>query len=86
MVFGIASSEPESVVEDYRDFVGATFPFLLDSDGSVLRDYNQQQAFWSAAYPQDWIIGADFRVAYVNNGYEPDEIAAVVEEQLGSAR
>lgn len=86
MVFGVASSEPTSVVADYKDYVGASFPFLLDTDGSLLRDYSQQQAFWSAAYPQDWVIGADFKVAYVNNGYEPDEMIAVVEEQLASGR
>ena len=43
--------------------------------------YMMQAAFDTAAYPQDWVIGTDGRVAYVNNGYEPDEIAAVVEQE-----
>ena len=41
------------------------------------------QKFWSAAYPQDWIIGADFKVAYASNGYEADAMTAIIEEELG---
>jgi len=82
VVFGIASGESERLVEKFRDYTGATFPFLLDSDGSVNRQYSQQTAFVTAAYPQDWIIDPDFKVAYVNNGYEPDEMIAVIEENL----
>ena len=81
-VYGIATAESEYTVEQFKEYTGATYPFLLDTDGSVLNAYSQQTAFWSAAYPQDWIIGADFKVAYVNNGYEPDEMIAVIEEQL----
>ena len=82
MVYAIASLESAYAVEQFKAYTGATFPFLLDTDGAVYEDYRQQTAFWSAAYPQDWIIGADFKVAYVNNGYEPDEMIAVIEEQL----
>ena len=35
-----------------------------------------------AAFPQDWIIGSDGRVAYVNNAYEPDEMIDVIEREL----
>lgn len=82
MVWAIASNEAQEVVRDFRDYFGLTFPILLDSDGAVIEDYSQAAAFPTAAYPQDWIIGADGKVAYVNNGYEPDEMRAVIEEQL----
>ena len=82
VVYGIATMESAYMVEQFKAYTGATFPLLLDTDGAVLDAYSQQAAFWSAAYPQDWIIGADFKVAYVNNGYEPDEMIAVIEEQL----
>ena len=41
-----------------------------------------QDAFEVSPYPQDWVIGADGRVAYVNTAYEADEIRAIVEEEL----
>ena len=82
MVWGIASNESAETLSTYRDYFGLTFPILLDSDGAVIDDYSQVAAFPTAAYPQDWVIDVDGRVAYVNNGYEPDEIRAVIEEQL----
>ncbi len=82
VVWGISSQEAPDKVEAYKDYTGATFPILLDSDGSVFEEYQQASAFWSAAYPQDWIVDVDGKVAYLNNGYEPDEMIAVLEEQL----
>ena len=37
------------------------------------------QAFPTAAYPQDWIVGPDGTILYVNNGFEPDEMRFVLE-------
>ena len=82
MVWGISSRESASAVESFRDYFGLTFPILLDESGAVLDDYSQAAAFPTAAFPQDWVIGTGGEVAYVNNGYEPDELRAVVEEQL----
>lgn len=82
MVWGIASSEPETVVQGYVDTLGLTFPILLDEDSSVIETYAQQSAFPSAAYPQDWIIGTDGVVIYVNNGFELDAIVSAIENEL----
>ena len=81
-VWGIANREAAETVRGYTEALGLTYPILLDEDGVVQMSYMMQAAFDTAAYPQDWVIGTDGRVAYVNNGYEPDEIAAVVEQEL----
>jgi peroxiredoxin len=82
VVWGISSRESASTVESFRDYFGLTFPILLDESGAVMNDYSQTAAFPTAAFPQDWVIGAGGEVAYVSNGDEPDELRAVVEEEL----
>lgn len=82
MVWGIGSSDPLDDLQDFRDQMGITFPILHDPGGAVLDDYAQQTAFPNTIYPQDWIIGADQTVRYVNNGYALDEMIAVVEADL----
>ena len=74
--------DPESALEDFRDQIGVTFPVLYDANGSVLQQYAQQSAFGSTIFPQDWIVGVDGKVAYVNNAYDPDMMAAVLDAQL----
>ncbi len=81
-VWGIASRENDDLVRRYVAQHGLTFPVLLDRDGAVNALYRQSPAFPTAAYPQDWIIGADGRVAYVHNGFEPDAMQAVLEAWL----
>ena len=68
-------------MRDFRDAFGLSFPILLDHDGSVMEMYSQD-AFEVSPYPQDWVIGVDGRVAYVNTAYEADEIQGIVEEEL----
>ena len=50
--------------------------------GEALDAYTQNAPFESGAYPQDWVIGTDGRVAYLNNSYEPDEIIETLESEL----
>jgi len=66
----------------FADQLGLTYPVLFDADGAVYDAYTQQTAFTQTIYPQEWIIGADGRVAYVSNGYAHDEVAAVIEAEL----
>ena len=54
----------------------------MDSDGSVEETYSQEAAFWSGIYPQDWVIDTEGRVAYANNGYEPEAVIAIIETEL----
>ena len=62
--------------------MGLTFPVLIDADGAVYEAYSQQTAFDQTIFPQDWIIGADGRVVYVNNTYEAEAIAEIIEAEL----
>ena len=81
-MWGIATEESQFQIGNYVEQFGLTFPILLDSDGSVHENYQQTSAFPSAAYPQDWVIGANSTIIYVNNGFEVDAIRAAVESQL----
>lgn len=82
VVWGIASMEPDSQVRRFVEQHGITFPVLLDRDGSVNRQYAQEMAFPSAAYPQDWVIGTDGVVVYANNGFELDAMVHAIETEL----
>ena len=81
-VYAIASMENKDTVQTFVDQLGLTYPVLLDEDGSALRDYEMTMAFPSAAYPQDWVIGADGTIVYANNGFEADEMQAAIEREL----
>jgi peroxiredoxin len=82
MVFGVASREPAEDLEAFRDAMGISFPILRDEDGAVAEVYSQLMAFPSAAYPQDWVVGAEGRVVYVNNGFELDAMTSAIENEL----
>ena len=73
--------ETEEQLAAYRDQYGITFPILLDEGGVVIDQYSQD-LFEVSPYPQDWVIGVDGKVAYVNTAYEIDEITAVIEAEL----
>jgi len=82
MVFGIASGESPSVVRAFAERHGLTYPILMDLDGSVNRQYAQEMAFPSAAYPQDWVVGTDGVVVYANNGFELDAMRTAIDNEL----
>ena len=50
--------------------MGLTYPILFDEGGLVHDQYNPGD-IPTSLYPQDWIIGADGRVRYVNTIYDP---------------
>jgi len=80
-VWGI-SEEGSDALNLFRNQLDLSFPILIDEGGAVLDQYSQQLAFLWTAYPQDWVIGADGRVAYVNNAYQPDELISTIEREL----
>ncbi len=82
MVWGIASRENAAVVRTYVEQPGVTFPILIDRDGAVNAAYRQNPAFPSAAFPQDWIVGPDGTVVYVNNGFELDAMETALDAAL----
>ena len=84
MVWGISSKDNKEDMENFRDQLGITFPLLYDPEAEIEGHFViGEKVVDSAQYPSDWIIGADGRVAYVNNVYEPDEMKRVIEEELG---
>jgi peroxiredoxin len=84
VVWGIGGiDEDYETVANFVEYMGLTYPILIDADGSIFDAYTQQTAFGQAFFPQEWIIGADGRVAYVNNTYEPDAIIEIIERELG---
>lgn len=82
MVWGIASQEDPIRVRTFVEQLGVSYPVLLDEDAEVNGMYAQEMAFPSAAYPQDWVIGADGVIVYANNGFEADEMQAAIEKEL----
>ena len=66
----------------FRDDLGIDFPLLLDTTGEVHSGWLQDVAFPSAAFPQDWLIDPEGKVAYANNTYEPDEIRGLLDGWL----
>ena len=69
-------------LERFRDQLGIEFPILYDDTGEVHAQWLQDVAFPSAAFPQDWLVDPEGRVAYANNTYEPDEIRALLDAWL----
>ena len=77
-MWGIASGESSEALEVFVEQHGLTFPILLDRDGSVNNVYALTQAFSSAAYPQDWVIGSDGVIVYSSNSFELDAMVRVL--------
>jgi peroxiredoxin len=82
LVWGVGSNEPVDVLERFRDQLGITFPILNDVDGSVFEQYSMTNGLPTAAYPQDWIVGVDGTIAYINNHYEPAQMISVIDSEL----
>jgi len=84
VVWGMAGQD-ESVdnLVYFRDALGISFPILVDPGGRVYAEYEVLNRFPTAAYPADYIIDSAGVVAYVSNGYEPDEWLPILEEELG---
>jgi len=82
VVWGIGSEDGYDNLTNFTDQMGLTFPVLYDEGGAVQEMYNPGDVPTNSLYPQDWIIGADGTVKYVNTVYDPDEMMAVLEAEL----
>ena len=81
IVFGIGPNDDLATLINFRDQMGLTFPILFDQNGTVHEQYSQLTQVPSA-FPEDWIIGADGKVAYVNNIFDVDAMVAIIESEL----
>ena len=68
---------------DFAEQLGIEMPILWDEGGAVHALYPIEQAFPSAAYPQEWLIGTEGNIAYVANELDHDALIAVIERELG---
>lgn len=82
MVWAISTREDADTVARWADSFDITLPVLLDSDGSVTREYEQTMAFPTGAYPQEWLIGTDGVIEYYSNELEYDELRELIEREL----
>ena len=83
MVWGIGSEDRYDDLSAFVEQMGLSYPLLYDEGGSVQELYNPGAVPTNSKYPQDWIIGADGRVKYVNTIYDPVELMAVLDAELG---
>ncbi len=81
MVWAIGSQDPYDDLVAFYEHMGITYPVLFDEGARVQRQYEQVRAR-ASVYPQDWIIGPDGTVLYVNNEYDAEAMAAIIEPLL----
>ena len=84
-VWGIAPADPLEKVEAFVSDLGITFPVLYDEGGLVASQYNPGLPETNTVFPQDWIVGVDGTIVYVNNAYEVDAMRAILDDQLAQS-
>jgi hypothetical protein len=72
-----SGSDPD--LQIFLDAFQVSFPILLETQ-LTYRDYRQTGA--SSPFPLDYVIDQNGRVAYFNTEYDPDGMAAVIDELL----
>lgn len=77
-----SSYEGESNLIAFRDSFSLDLPILRDQEQIVNDAYDQAFPFATGAYPQEWIIGADGKIAYAANRFEYDAVIEVLEREL----
>jgi peroxiredoxin len=82
VVWGIGSQDSMEALTVFKEQMGVTFPILYDEGEEAHAGYNPGSVPTNSIYPQDWIIGVDGTVVYMNTQYEPDEMKAVIEAEL----
>ena len=83
VVWGIGSEDGYDNLGAFVEQMGLTYPLLYDEGAAVQDLYNPGSVPTNSKYPQDWIIGADGRVKYVNTVYDSVELMAVLDAELG---
>ncbi len=81
-MWGIGSQDSLPVLQTFTKQMGLTFPVLHDENGDKKQMYNPGKTPTNSVYPQDWIVGVDGKIVYVNTEYEPDEMEQVLDAEL----
>ena len=82
VVWGIGSEDPLASLQAFTEQMGVTFPVLFDGGGQVHAQYDIGPRATNPIHPQDWIVGVDGTLVYVNNTYEPSGMIAGIEAEL----
>lgn len=83
VIWAIGSDDEGEDLRAFAEQMGLTFPVLYDRTGDVHAEYTVQAAFDGTSFPQDWVIGADGRVVFVSNSYDPEALRRVLDDALG---
>jgi hypothetical protein len=79
----VAPEQSPGPVEAFVDGLAIDMPVLVDGPVPLDPVYFIDEAFLTAAYPKNWLIGPDGQFVYADNRYEPDELIWRIEELLG---
>ena len=71
----------EASIGEFAEALDLEMTVLVDN-GNASDNYPLDQAFPSAAYPRQFVVGVDGTVVYVNNRYEYDSLSAVLDQEL----
>ena len=82
VVWGIGAQDGYETLKLFTAQMGLSYPILYDENAKVKANYNPGKKATNSVYPQDWIVGVDGTIVYVNTAYEPDEMAQIIETEL----
>ena len=83
-MWGIGSQDELASLAGFSQQMGLTFPVLYDEGAAVQAMYDPGKVPTNSIYPQDWIVGVDGTIVYVNTTYEPGEMIATIEQELAT--
>lgn len=81
LVFGLyRNSENPSLLSDFREQTGVTFPFVADLNGTLsLLAFPPGVGY---PYPRDVVIGKDLTVHSIKNSFDVAEMDALIQQLL----
>ena len=73
----------DSCTQTFADLgvTGIGYGIIPYASDATVRGFTQA-GFFRHTYPQDWVIGKDGRVIYMNNHFQLDAMVAAIESQL----
>ena len=79
LVFGIHPGDPESLVQDFIEQTGVTYPIVRDQSTRGLYAYPPGTNF---PYPRDVVVGKDGTIRSIKNSFNAQEMRTLVEQLL----
>ena len=82
LVVWAIGDDTEDAIRQFDEQLDLGLPVLLDTDGAVHDLYDEIWPYRQQAYPQQWILDRDGKVAYVAYDFDYDDVVAVIEQVL----